>query len=425
MLLTNPVSAVAEQYAARFRERLRPLRLVGRELEFPLVETDGTAGDIRRLWPELLREGSFTPKYDDPQTEALIVSLTSANAVYEAEVGLGTVELLTPACEDLFQLETNICAGLAPLVRAAHAAGMRVLGFGIQPRTPRSPQLMTPKKRYGALLKAIGKPWLHFCTTAADQLHVDIARHELLPMINWMNFISAPLVALAANSSVYSGRAGRFVSGREGLLGTVGQHRNGMTPRRFGSLEEFVAFVCGHPCYVLKRADGRLTQYNRPFHDYLEQHGPDLAAYLWHEHYTWNSARARVEQSTIEIRPACQQPPDEMMAASALSLGFVEAWPHIETYALRTLGSDPWPAMLRYRERVLTGGMRAEEPAKGFLRGIVEIAETGLRGRGRGEEEYLKPVWRRLEKRQAPADRARARFLNHGMGALIDELALG
>ena len=56
---------------------------------------------------------------------------------------------------------------------------------------------------------------------------------------------------------------------------------------------------------------------------------------------------------------------------------------------------------------------------------FVEFAEAGLRKRGRGEEVYLRTVWRRLEKRQTPADRARDRFLKHGMVALIDELALG
>jgi len=156
----------------------------------------------------------------------------------------------------------------------------------------------------------------------------------------------------------------------------------------------------------------------------MRTHGPDLDAYLWHEHYTWNSARARVEQSTIEIRPACQQPHGELMAASALSLGFVESQRSIEEYAFRALGPDPWPAMLRYRAEVLRNGMHAAEPAKRFLRTLVEIAEAGLRGRGRGEEAYLKPIWRRLEKRQTPADRARTLFLRHGMDALIDELAI-
>src|SRR5512138_2536439 len=93
------LDSLAEQYAARFREQLGPLRRVGRELEFPLVNLDGTAGDVRRLWPELLRRRQFEPKYDDPETESLIVALNGNDLIFEAEVGLGTVEMLTPACD--------------------------------------------------------------------------------------------------------------------------------------------------------------------------------------------------------------------------------------------------------------------------------------------------------------------------------------
>lgn len=422
--MSNPIAILAEQYAARFREQLGPLRLVGRELEFPLVNADGTTGDVRRLWLRLMQDGHYKPKYDDPETQSLIVALNGDDVVYEAEVGLGTVEMLTPACEDLFQLEAAVQRGLAPLVRAAQAEGMHVLGFGIQPRTPRSAKLMTPKRRYGALLKAIGRPWLHFATTAADQLHVDIASAELVPMLNWMNLLSAPLIALAANSSVYAGRAGQFASGREGLLGTIGTHRNGMTPRKFESLEDYMSFICAHPCYLLKNADGSLMQYNRPFSQYLHQHGADLSAYLWHEHYTWNSARARVEHSTIEIRPACQQPPHELMAASALSLGLVEALPQLADYITHALGDDPWPMMLRYRQAVVREGVRAPEPIQYFLRDVLQFAENGLRARRRGEEKFLQPIWDRLQQRRIPADDARGLFLKKGMTALLENCRL-
>ena len=414
---------LAEEYAARFRKTLGPLRRLGRELEFPLVNADGTAGDVRRLWPELLRLGHFKAKYDDPETNALIVALQGEGIVFEAEVGLGTIEIVTPACDDLLQLEREVQRGLGLLTRAAQAAHMRVLGFGIQPRTHPSERLMTPKKRYGALRKAIGKPWLHFCTTAADQLHVDMARDEIVPMLNWMNLLSGPLIALLANSSVYGGRAGQFVSGREGLLGTVGEHRNGMTPRRLDSLTEFMAFICNHPCYVLKRTDGTLKQYNRPFRAYLTSHGASLEEYLWHEHYTWNSARARVEHSTIEIRPACQQPKAESMAAAALSLGFVEAHGAIGDFVTGSLGADAWQMMLRYRREAMRSGVHATEPMRGLLAALVSLAEEGLRNRQRGEEKYLVPIWERLQRRRTPGDAARGVFLKHGMPALIEDLA--
>ena len=422
--MSQTLEPLAAEYAARFRTKLGPLRRVGRELEFPIVNADGSAGDVRRLWPELLRQGHFKVKYDDPETEALIVALNAPDVIFEAEVGLGTIEMLTPACDDLLQLERSVQGGLAKLTAAAKAAGLRVLGFGIQPRTPRSERLMTPKWRYGALRKAIGKPWLHFCTTAADQLHVDITRDELVPMLNWMNLLSGPLIALVANSSVYAGRAGQYVSGREGLLGTVGEQRNGMTPRRFDSLVDFMAFISAHPCYVLKQPDGSLTQYNRPFAGYVAKHGASLDDYLWHEHYTWNSARARVEHSTIEIRPACQQPKAESMAATALSLGFVEAHEAIAEYVTRTLGANPWPAMLRYRKSAVRAGAHAEEPARGFLKALVQLAEDGLRSRRQSEERYLEPIWDRLNRRRTPGDIARDLFQRRGMAALIEQLAL-
>src|SRR5712692_9240139 len=109
--MPNAISELAAQYASHFKEPLRPLRLVGRELEFPLVEADGSAGDVRRLWPRLMQNGDFKPRYDDPQTQSLIVALNGEEVVYEAEVGLGTIEMLTPACEDLFQLEASVRKG--------------------------------------------------------------------------------------------------------------------------------------------------------------------------------------------------------------------------------------------------------------------------------------------------------------------------
>jgi len=92
--MPNTIHTLAEQYAARFKETRHGLRLVGRELEFPLVNADGTAGDVRSLWPRLTEPGHFTPKYDDPEKQTLIVALPSEEGVYEDADGLGTEALL-------------------------------------------------------------------------------------------------------------------------------------------------------------------------------------------------------------------------------------------------------------------------------------------------------------------------------------------
>jgi gamma-glutamylcysteine synthetase len=196
-----------------------------------------------------------------------------------------------------------------------------------------------------------------------------------------------------------------------------------MTPRPFRILAEFVEFVCSQTCYVLRR-DDHFVSYRRPFTSYLAANGADLEAYMWHEHYVWNSARPRVQHATIEIRPACQQPPDEPLAAAALSLGFAEALPAAWAFVCDRLGSDPWPAMAAYRVGAVREGLAAREPAPGLLAGLLELAETALRRRDRGEERYLLPIRRRLETRVLPADRAAALFARRGIEGLIGGVRL-
>src|SRR5439155_774224 len=197
--------------------------------------------------------------------------------------------------------------------------------------------------------------------------HVDITRAEIADAVNTLNLLAAPLIALTANSSVYAGRPGHYLSGREGLLGALGADRAGMTPRAFVSVEEFVAYICHYPCYVLRRGGG-FREYNRPFTEYLRRHGPDIDAYLWHEHYTWNSARPRAHTSTMEIRPACQQPHDASLVVAALGLGWVEALGELRGF-LADAVTDPWATLRQYRRAAIVQGLRATEPVKGFQAG--------------------------------------------------------
>lgn len=422
-LVHAAIKRLADQVQSRFPAALRSPRKIGREAEFPLVWPDGRAADVSLLWEPLIAEGGARVTYDDPARKKRIVRVDLGPTGYAIEVGRATAEVVLPPKDDLNELEATSAAAIGRLVRAATSCGMYVLGYGIQPRTPCSPGLMTPKRRYYALHRAIGRPWLHFTTTASDQVQVDISRVELADAINVMNLLSGPIIALTANSSVYAGRVGQFISGREGLLGALGDQRHGMTPRRFATLEEFLEFVCAQTCYVLPRS-GRFVQYGRPFTAYLAAHGPDLGAYLWHEHYTWNSARLRVQNATIEVRPACQQPPDQPLAASALCLALVEAMPQLWPYMRALLGPDPWPTMAAYRRDAVRHGLRAREPAPRFLAGLVDLAEQALRRRGRGEERFLVPIRRRLETRRLPADRAATLVRNGGIRALIDAYKL-
>ena len=422
-MIDNTIAAIAAQYESCFRETLRPLRMVGKEAEFPLVTADGRAGDVFQLWDSLLAEPGFKPIFNNPQTQDLLVAVERGDLNIAVEVGRGTIEISLGPYADLWQLQTAFDQAIALVARVAKSRGMFLLGFGIQPRTPPTLSLMTPRPRYRAMHQAVGAPWLKLTTTASDQTHVDICRAELLDAINWMNLLSASLIALCANSSVYGGRAGKFVSGREGKLRELGEIRYGMTPRRFASIEEFIRYLCNYECFILPNGDS-FKSIQLPFTRILPHSRTLFDDFLFHEHYVWNSARARVAQSTIEVRPACQQPPDAPLSANALALGWVEALPQVAAYFDNTFGDKAWQTMLAYRREVVRVGLKAREPAKNFIFDLVKIAQAGLTRRRRGEEKFLAPIWDRLERRESPGMRARRIFEHKGMPGLLRKIVI-
>ncbi|MDR7482109.1 MAG: glutamate-cysteine ligase family protein [Armatimonadota bacterium] len=428
---TRRLQAVVEALAARLWQRFPPqvrgLRRVGREAEFPVVWPDGRAGEVARLWDGLRADAGARVRYDDPDRRTIIERVDIGDVGYEVEVGRATVEVVLPPADDLHGLAAASAVAVGRLARVAAAERLRILGYGIQPRARARPGLITPKRRYAAFHRSVGRPWLPFTTTASDQVHVDVGRDELIEVTNVMNLLSGAIIALTANSSVYAGQVGRFCSGREGLLRVLGD-RHGMPPRPFADLEDYVWFVCQQPCAVLRRGHDYVA-YGRPLAAYVGARGPDLDAFLWHEHYLWYSARPRAQHATVEVRPACQQPPDDPLAAAALALALVEGWREARALVADALGTDArgpdaWQAMAAYRQAAIRDGIRAAEPAPRFLARLLDVAEAALRRRGRGEERLLAGLRRRGERRRLPADDAAAAFRRGGAAALVATRAL-
>lgn len=415
-------AALAEQFAARFAERVGQPRTVGREAEYPLVTETGEAGDLRRLWELLLQGGDLEPLMGPgPVGQGeMIVGLRGKEYRYEIEVGVGTVEINTRPCATLFEVEEIGEAAVSRLARAAARRGWRVLGYGIQPRTGPALRIMAPKQRYQSLYRAMGAEWLWYTVTASDQVQVAVGRDEMVRMLNFGSAIAPALIALCANSPVYGGRLSPFCSGREGHMAQIyaQEHRHGMLARPMRDMADFVESV-SQATYLIVKSGGEIAPSSEPFAEYLRREGADFEAFLFHEHYMWNSARLRAAYGTLELRPACQQPWGEQLAAAALGLGLVEAAEAAQAYMEGTLGEGYWDALQEYHRQAIRYGLAAAQPAPGFLRRLVELAEEGLAGRGQGEERFLAPIHRRMERRMNPAQRARAVFQSDGLAGLV------
>ena len=462
-------AALADRFAAHFPPRLQGPRTVGREAEFPVVDQAGRAADIDRLWPLLLgnEDAAENGKRDPLSTHAyslsplkvkrdavntdLIVGLDGAAYSYALEVGRGTIELNVGPYATLFELESAFRTALERLVRAASQLGWRVLGYGVQPLSPPTRALLSPKQRYHALADIMGADWVWYTVTASDQTHVDVSRDETVSILNYGNLIAPVVVALCANSPVAAGELTGDCSGREDrMINARYGERHGMIARPYTDLTDFVARL-SRMHSLLQREGERLLPDGRLFSDVLRadygaesseeggarregwaQSASAFDAFLLHDHYIWHSARLRTAYATVELRPACQQPPHELMAATALYLGLVEGREEITDYIQTALAptdgervspvplSECWPRMRQYHEQVVHAGLAATEPAPGFLAKILGLAAAALARRGHGEEAMLAPLWQRLERRENPAQRLRRVFVEAGLEGLIE-----
>jgi gamma-glutamylcysteine synthetase len=422
--IDQTIEALATQFIEHFPAATPCLRTIGREAEFPVVTANGEAADVRRLWDALLKDGGLREHYDSG-TPNLIVGLDGDDYSYELEVGVGTIEIVTRPCTNLSEVQTLMEQAVRRLVRAAGRWGWQVLGYGIQPVTPASLALMAPKQRYLSLYRAMGAEWLWYTVTASDQCHVAVGRPELVQMLNFGNLMAPVLIALCANSPVYNRKVSPYCSGREGEMVLIDAHeyRHGMPAHPYTSIADYIRTI-SQATYLIVRADNEVIPSSHPFSDYLDEHGPDFAAFLFHEHYLWNSARLRSTYGTLEVRPACQQPWPEQMAGMALTVGLVEAMPAVMGYIEETLGNGYWERMRLYHQQAISHGLAAPQPAPNFLDRVAHFAEEGLQRRGQGEEHFLQPIRNRLYRRQNPAQRVRSIFQIDGLPGLLAYTAI-
>ncbi len=420
-------STLAEQFLDRFPAQIGERRTVGREAEHPVVLADGSAADVRRLWPLLMERGDLKPKYDSGN---LIAELKGNDYSYAIEVGLGTIELNSRPCNTILEVKTLMEEATQRVVRAALRFDWLLLGYGIQPISRPTLPLMTPKQRYQSLYRAMGAEWLWYTVTASDQTQIAIRRSEAIDMLNFGNLMTPIIIALCANSPIFDGELSPFCSGREGHHEKIRatEHRHGMPVRPFRDVYDFVERMC-QTTYLIHKQSSLVIPNSRPFYEYLEERYNkeqivDFEAFLFHEHYMWNSSRIRATYGTIEIRPACQQPWRDHMVVMALNVGLIEAATEIQHYIDSTLGEDAWQIMRTYQQQAIRHGLRAPQPASGFLEHILHLACAGLQSRKANEEPLLEPLFERLYRNENPAQRARRIFRSDGMAGLLRHVTI-
>jgi hypothetical protein len=120
----------------------------------------------------------------------------------------------------------------------------------------------------------------------------------------------------------------------------------------------------------------------------------------------------------VENRSCGVAPQGEEGVAAALTLGIVERL----NDAAALLKEQSWQEWRRLWIRASTHGLSAEDDRSiAMMRKVLELATSGLRARGAGEDAFLAPLFTRLQRRETPADRMTAAFRAGGVPRLLSD----
>ena len=201
-------------------ERAHSQRRIGAELKFPLVKRDGTAADfptVCALWGYLQQRGW------EPVEDAVAGRVVGAkkpgehnDTVASCETGFCKPEFALAHVADLAALEKSVEELRQELRPFSEQHQVHFLGYGIQPLTPPSKELMIKQSRTSVWDKAFGANRFLppkdgddvnlFTINAASHVHVSVASDEAIPAVNILNGFAGAQIALTANSNIWKGQ---------------------------------------------------------------------------------------------------------------------------------------------------------------------------------------------------------------------------
>ena len=405
---------IASDFTQMFPETREGLRTVGREAEYTVVDSNGFAVDIEPLLQKMFEQYN---DYSIVRKDGVKIGIKTTDHQFLKEVGKGTIEVVSRPCGDLWELRSVHQIAMRRLLSEANKIGYSILGIGLHPRSTPSWDLLTKKPHYRVLYNLIPEVWDWFELMSGDQLHVPIQQNELLTVVNVANAASFIVTALCGNSSIYDSRIAPAVSYREYHLQQIlaDSSRHGPTPFA-PTKKDLIANVSGRRHLFFSDA----KQYRVDFDSFqnwteaFQSYSKEIFhEYLFHSHYSWNSARLRPLTGTIEMRASCQLPPAIDGASSALYLGLIEG-----TNDLYPLLSKTFKQSKELYLNTCLKGMDSVDSS--IIRQVLDVCSQSLRNRGRGEEKLLDPMYAILANKENPGQKMRAIFQSEGLSEVIN-----
>ncbi len=455
----HTMSAYVDTFNKNFlpEPKVSQLRNIGLELEFPIVKNNGFAVDYQTIlklfaW---LEEKGWKATSDTGTGEIVEMSKSITNGhgrfgfektVIGTDVGYCTIEVALTPHNNLFVAEECWKHIKDLLLEFFSQENCHMLGYGIQPLSPPTHDLVANKGRYkffeqDSLNRVIdqrqGQDLSVFAISASSQCHIDVYKEEAIISVNVMNGLAPLLSALTANSPIWQGKTDdEWLDVREIFWDKSWSNRIEQVgiPEIFINDADYVDRLGQFRPLMVKRGDEYIKiLHHKTFNDFLdakESEGQTVDGKIlklislpedirMQSGFAWWQARLAPEYGTLEVRPCSQQPGNATLGIAALMLGLVENLEEAQRlYAKHTLAN--WRKL---RFDVLRHGLSATINGNSILpliENVLQIANVGLQKRKLGEEVFLSVLEQRAHEMLTVADKVKTVFDKNNLQAFFD-----
>lgn len=417
MMKETTFKTLLHYFESRFTFNPNSKRTIGIEKEVLVVDSMGHMADLSTtVWPMVEASKKYKMIYDDYYKDT-VVGFRLGDSIVTTDAGIGTFEFILPPVKRVQAAEkllNQIYKVISPYLKAFD---FKMLGLGFQPLAKAAATNWNKKQRYETLVSHYGAH-VHYSTlSASDQVHLDLAKEDIIPSTNTFNKLNGFLVALFGNSPIREGKIGDMEP-REVLWDSLGKRRTGIPPREFTSVEDYLSYVCKLP-FIMAKDGGFTFDPKQTFERFVKNKSPQEAInlYAFHEGTTWFSSRPRI-YGTLEIRPCGLQPFSDQMTVSAFCTGLMKNMSELTNF----LKPFSWKECREFRYKAAKQGMKVKIRGKSvvpYLNELIKLSEDGLKKRGFDEEKYLAPLKLRVKKGKNPAQEAAEIWKKGKISALL------
>ncbi len=453
---------LAELFGRAFARRSsQAFRQVALECEFPVVDHAGAVPSRAVIQDVLLRLGDsgFDLARDRSSGDLVLATRDAADPpggqeTVSTDLGYATIEIATPASLTLFAAQRRLDQVLSLIVISCAANDCLVLGYGMQPITSPSRELVTRSSRYlmyerfsdhRFVPSDVGADIHLFTVSAATHCHIDIRLSEAVRAVNVLNALAGVQIALTANSPIWNGRIDpEWKAPRENFYDrtydpeTWPSGRPCGVPSAFRDLDEYLDAVLDTWVPLIER-NGEPLALNSPgltAREFMQARDlgastaegdavkiiPEPSDIVAFAHHLEFDARLCPAHGTVESRISCAQPPGAAVQVAAFALGLVENLAAAEQLIERVPLLDQKRLRIAGARHGLTFPDRNPEMHQ-LAKAALQIAEQGLRRRGHGEQQLLAGFWERLAARTTYADEDITLFQTRGIQGLLEARA--